>query len=72
MTRPSDEAVEALLELKFQVAELFEPGMWRESPGGDKYFYEGPMSLIDSVLEAYETVDGILIMEQDDEEEPEL
>lgn len=72
MSRPSDETIEALLELKFQVAEFLMPGMWRESPGGDKYFYEGPTSLIDSVREAYETVDGILIMEQDDEEEPEL
>lgn len=72
MSRPSDEAVKALLELRFQVAELFEPGMWRESPGGNKYFYEGPTSLIDSVREVYETVDGILIMKQDEEEEPEL
>lgn len=57
MVRVDDEVLAALKNLRQEVAELFESGMWKKSPGGDQYTYEGPTSKVDEVRDALGTAE---------------
>lgn len=63
------ETIEALLELRFQVANLFQPGIWTLSPGGDLYTYHGSTGLLDQLREAYDQAHMRLIEEDEEDDD---
>lgn len=57
------ELLRALKEVRFQARLLLMPGMWKKSPGGDQYTYEGPMNSVDDLEAAVDICEAIMIDE---------
>lgn len=61
--KDSESVIKALLALRQEAALLVMPGMWRESPGGDLYSYEGGTQRLDDFKEAVAVCEATMIEE---------
>ena len=59
----SPRMIKAFKRLRQVSAELTMEGMWKKSPGGDLYTYEGPTSLVDEFKDAIAACEAQMIEE---------